>query len=248
MKRIRVLARLDIKPPFVIKPICYEGLRQLGDPSVFAQKYYAQGADEIFYMDIVSSLYQRMLISNEVEKVARQIFVPHCVGGAVRSIDDFSTLFHHGADKVAINTYAVQEDASLINKASRIFGSQAVVVHIQAKRQAGHWECFTDSGRIPSGKDVIAWAKEAEDRGAGEIFVSSVDRDGTGRGFDIDLIGSVVSKVNIPVIAGSGAGSIEDIKKMVSQAKPDAVAVASLLHYDKTTISEIKKAINTLEI
>jgi len=239
--RARIIAKLDIKPPYVVKPVHFEGLRKMGIPTELARKYYEQGADEIVYVDIVSSLYQREIQFSEIEKTANEIFIPFGVGGAVRSVEDFSKLFHIGADKVLINTYAVQENPDIINQASEIFGSQAVVVNIEAKKWDSWYECYTDCGRIRSQKDVIEWAKEVEQRGAGEILIQSVDRDGRQRGFDIELSKRVVDSVDIPVIVSSGAGKLEDIKELIEYAKPSGVAIASLLHYNKCTIGDIKE-------
>lgn len=242
--KVRIIAKLDVKPPNVVKPVHFEGLRRMGAPFELAKKYYLEGADEVFYIDIVSSLYQRNILFEEVEKAANELFIPFGVGGAIRSVDDISKLFHLGADKVAINTYVVQEDASLINRAAEIFGNQAIVVNIEAKRWNSWWECYTDCGRIRSGKDVIAWAKEAEERGAGEILLQSVDQDGRRRGFDLELCKQVVNAVDIPVVVASGAGALEDIREVVEYASPSGVAVASLLHYDIASIGEIKRYLN----
>ncbi len=236
----RIIAKLDVKPPYVVKPVHFEGLRKVGEPSDLAKKYYDQGADEIMYVDIVSSLYQREIIFGDIEKTANELFIPFGVGGAVRSVKDISKLFHIGADKVAINTHVVQEDATLINRAAEIFGNQAIVVNIEAKKWDNYWECYTDCGRIQSGKDVIEWAKEIEERGAGEIFLQSVDKDGRKRGFDLELCKKVVEAVEIPVVVASGAGSLEDIKEVIDYAKPSGVAIASLLHYDTVSVGEIK--------
>jgi len=247
---VRIIVKLDIKPPYVVKPVHFEGLRKMGDPSELAKKYYDQGADELVYIDIVSSLYQRNIIFDEIEKTANELFIPFSVGGAVRSIDDFSKLFHIGADKVAINTYAVQENPDIIDNAAKIFGNQAVVVNIEAKKWGDYWECYTDCGRMQSGKNVLEWAKEVEDRGAGEILLQSVDSDGRNRGFDLELCKQVVDLVNIPVVVSSGAGSLDDIKKVIEYAKPSGVAIASLLHYDKNTIKDIKDYLkeNNIEV
>jgi len=239
--RTRIIVKLDVKPPYVVKPVHFEGLRKVGNPATLAKKYYAQGADEVMYVDIVSSLYQRGIIFDEIEKVANELFIPFGVGGAVRSIEDFSKLFHIGADKVIINTYALQENPNIINEAAQIFGNQAVVVNIEAKSWDGWYECYSDCGRIQSGKDVLEWAKEVEERGAGEILLQSVDKDGRKRGFDVELAKKVVDLVNIPVVVASGAGKLEDIKELIEYAQPSGVAVASLLHYDKYTIQEIKE-------
>ena len=148
MLSTRIIAKLDVKPPYVVKPVHFEGLRKIGSPSEIAKKYYLQGADEIFYIDIVSSLYRREILFREIESVANQLFIPFCAGGGVQSVDDFSKMFHHGADKVVINTFALQKDPEIINKAAEAFGSQAVVVNIEAKSQNGRWQCYTDCGRI----------------------------------------------------------------------------------------------------
>jgi len=238
--KTRIIAKLDVKPPYVVKPVHFEGLRKIGLPTELVKKYYDQGADEVMYIDIVASLYQREILFDTIEKSARELFIPFGVGGGVRSIDDFSKLFHMGADKVIINTYALQENPDLINQAAEIFGNQAVVVNIEAKKWDDYWECYTDCGRIQTSKDVLDWVKEVEERGAGEILLQSVDHDGRQRGFDLELSKKVVDSVNIPVVLASGAGSLEDIKDVVRYAQPSGVAIASLLHYDKYTIDEIK--------
>ena len=239
--KTRIIAKLDVKPPYVVKPVHIEGLRKIGLPVDLAKKDYEQGADEVMYIDIVSSLYQRGIIFEEIEKTANELFIPFGVGGAVRSIEDFSKLFHYGADKVLINTYAVQENPNIINQAAEIFGSQAVVVNIEAKEWDNWYECYTDCGRVQSNKNVLEWVKEVEQRGAGEILLQSVDKDGRKRGFDLELAKKVVESVNIPVVIASGAGKLEDIKELIEYAKPSGVAIASMLHYDLTNIKEIKK-------
>jgi len=236
----RIIAKLDVKPPYVVKPVHFEGLRKMGLPSDLAKKYYEQGADELFYIDIVSSLYQREILSEGIKKTANELFIPFAVGGGVRSIEDFSKLLHMGADKVVINTFAVQNDSNIINQAAEVFGSQAVVINIDAKKWQKNWECYTDCGRIQSGRDVLEWAQEAEQRGAGEILLQSVDCDGRKRGFDIDLAARVVDSVGIPVVVSSGCGSLKDISELIEEANPSGVAIASLLHYDQTTIQDIK--------
>jgi cyclase len=241
---VRIIAKLDVKPPSVVKPVHFDGLRKVGDPSELAKKYYDQGADELFYIDIVSSLYNREILFNEIEQVANKILIPFAAGGGVKSIDDFSNMIHMGADKVVINTYAIQEDPSIIDRASKIFGSQAVVVNIEAKRWENSWECFSDCGRIPSKKEVFEWVKEVQQRGAGEILLQSVDMDGRRRGFDIELASKVVDILEIPVVVSSGAWSLKDIKGLVETANPSGVAIASMLHYDKVNIENIKKYLN----
>lgn len=238
---MRIIAKLDVKPPQVVKPVHFEGLRKIGAPGDLAYKYYEQGADEIFYIDIVSSLYRREILFDLISDTAKRILVPFAVGGGVHTTDDFSRLFHHGADKVVMNTGA-HEDPSRIDAAAKIFGGQSVVVNIEAKQvRENGWECYTDCGRIPSSRDVVLWAKEVEARGAGEILLQSVDCDGRQRGFDIELVKAVVDAVNIPVVASSGAGTLQDILNVAQQAAPSGIALASVLHYDKTTISDVKR-------
>lgn len=244
----RIIAKLDVKPPYVVKPVHFEGLRKIGTPLELAKKYYDQGADEVIYIDIVASLYQREILFDEIEKAANELFIPFGVGGGVQTIEDFSKLFHIGADKVVINTFAVQKNPNIINQAAEIFGNQAVVVNIEAKKWDNWWECYTDCGRIRSEKDVLAWVKEVEQRGAGEIILQSVDHDGRQRGFDKELAKKVVESVQIPVVVASGAGSLEDIKELIEHARPSGVAIASLLHYDKYTINDIKEYLRSVGI
>jgi len=238
---IRIIAKLDAKPPYIVKPVHFEGLRKIGLPAELAEKYYQQGADEVFYVDIVASLYQREILFDEIESVASKFFIPLAIGGGVRSVEDFSKLLHCGADKVVVNTYAVQESPDLINQASKIFGNQAVVLNIEAKQFGNRYDAYTDCGRIPGNRDVIEWAVEAQERGAGEILLQSVDRDGRRRGFDIKLARQVVNAVNIPVVVASGAGSMEDVRQLIEEAAPSGVAISSVLHYDQFTISELKE-------
>jgi cyclase len=245
---IRIIVKLDVKPPFVVKPVHFEGLRKMGLPIDLAKKYYEQGADEIFYIDIVASLYQREILINEIENTANELFIPFGVGGGVKTIDDFSKLFHSGADKVALNTYALQENPEIINHAAKIFGNQAVVVNIEAKRWDDWYECYTDCGRIRSSKDVIKWAQEVESRGAGEIFLQCVDTDGRRKGFDMELAKAVIDSVKIPVVVSSGAGKLEDIKELIENTQPSGVAISSLLHYNDFTIKEIKDYLRTNNI
>ena len=237
---MRVIAKLDVKSSYVIKPIHFEGLRKIGEPEPLAKQYYEQGADEIFYLDIVASLYRREILFDQITKTAKDVFVPFAVGGGVRTLDDMCKLFHCGADKIVINTYALQNDPNIIDKAAHLFGSQSLVVNIEAKRWDSWVECYSDCGRERSGKDVLEWAVEVQERGAGEVLLQSVDRDGRRSGFDIDLIHSVKDKLSIPLVAASGAGSLEDIRQVYKQATPDAVAIASLLYYGNCDIRSIK--------
>jgi cyclase len=239
----RIITKLDIKSKYVVKPVHFEGLRKISLPDEACSKYYTQGTDEIYYVDIVASLYQRSYDLEQIKNSAKSVFVPFAVGGGVRDIDDFSNLFHAGADKVVINTYALQNDPEIIDKAAHIFGSQAVVVNIEAKKWDGWWECYSDCGRIRSGKSVESWTSEVQERGAGEILLQSVDCDGRRRGFDKELLSSVIDKVSIPVVAASGAGSIDDVVDVVKECNPSGVAISSILHYGISTIEDIKNAI-----
>jgi len=238
---VRILVKLEIKPPFVVKPVYFEGLRKVGSPVLLANKYYEQGADEILYIDIVSSLYQRNIVFDIIKETADNLFIPFSVGGGVKTIEDFSELFHIGADKVVINTYAIQNNPNIINAAAKIFGKQAVVVNIEVKEWDHFYECYSDSGKIGTGKELFSWIKEVVDRGAGEILLQSIDRDGAKNGFDIELAKMVVDSVNIPVVISSGAGELKDIKELIEYAKPSGVAISSILHDNDHTIKEIKK-------
>ena len=243
MASVRVIPRLDIKGPNLVKGVHLEGLRKLGDPGAFSARYYAQGADELVYMDIVASLYGRNSLTEIVEKTAREIFIPLTVGGGVRSVDDFKTLLRAGADKIAINTAAIK-DPSILTSAARAFGSQCVVLSIEAKKQNdGRWEAYTDNGRERTGVDAVEWAKKGESLGAGEILLTSVDREGTKKGFDLELLAAVSGSLNIPVIASGGAGCAEHFREAVETGKADAVSAANVLHYDLMTVGQIKAAL-----
>jgi cyclase len=238
----RLIARLDIKGPNLVKGIHLEGLRVIGDPAEHAVRYYEQGADELLYVDIVASLYERNNLVDVVRKTASRIFVPMTVGGGIRKTEDIRELLRAGADKVAINTAAIRRPA-LITEASRIFGSQCIVVSIEAKRRPqGGWEAYTDNGREKTGVDAVAWAQRAVELGAGELLVTSVDMEGTRRGFDLELISAIGPRVPVPLIACGGAGSIEDVASAL-RAGADAVAVASLLHYKTETVESIKSGL-----
>lgn len=231
MKNIRIIPRLDIKGPNVVKGVHLEGLRVLGRPEMFARKYYEDQADELLYIDSVASLYGRNNLEEIVKRTAENIFIPLTVGGGIDSVDEVRRLLRVGADKVAINTAAIR-NPDLIAESARAFGSQCIVVSIQAKmRASGKYECLTDNAREKTGIDVIEWAKRAESLGAGEILLTSVDREGTGKGYDIELVAAVSRLVSIPVIACGGAGSQEHIRDVVLQGKADAVSAASIFHY-----------------
>ncbi len=231
-KNTRIIARLDIKGPNLVKGIHLEGLRILGKPEDFARYYYEQGADELIYMDIVASLYGRNSLLNIVQRTAKEIFIPLIVGGGLRTLEDIQTVLAAGADKVSVNTAAIK-DPSFIARAARRFGSSTIVVSIEAIRnEDGSYEAYTDNGREQTGMNVFEWAQKVTDLGAGEILLTSIDREGTGEGFDWELTRIVSELVPIPVIALGGAGCLEDIYKVIDEGKADAVSMASILHYN----------------
>ena len=242
MPNIRLIARLDIKGPNLIKGVHLEGLRVVGDPGYFARRYYEAGADELVYMDSVASLYGRNNLTEIVSRAAHDVFIPMTVGGGVRSVEDVRTLLRAGADKVAINTAATKRPELITDVAQR-FGSQCMVLSIEAKRAApGRWEAYTDNGREHTGLDVVEWAGRAVSLGAGEILVTSIDQEGTGRGFDVALVRAVSQAVGVPVIASGGMGTFAHLEAVIKEGLVDAVAIARVLHYDTLGIAEIRSA------
>jgi cyclase len=240
MNKIRVIARIDVKNEYAIKGIHLEGLRKVGNPNEMARTYYKHGIDEIIFMDAVAAYYDRNGLSELIQEACRNVFIPITVGGGIRSVDDIKSALKSGADKVAINTKAVK-DPLFIKKASKIFGSQCIISSIEAKKVGlNEWHAYTDNGRESSGKDVVKWAKQLEGLGAGEIMLTSIDQEGTKKGFDIDLYQSVASNVSIPVIASGGMGVGMDAVWLLKKANVDAIAIASVLHYKMETIEEIK--------
>lgn len=245
---VRLIARLDIKGPNLIKGIHLEGLRVVGDPQEYARRYYEAGADELVYMDIVASLYGRNSLTEIIKRAAQDIFIPMTVGGGVRSVDDAKQLLRAGADKVAINTAAIGRP-ELITEVSRRFGSQCMVLSIEAKRVAENkWEAYTDNGRERTGLDVLEWAQRGCELGAGEIMLTSVDQEGTRKGFDVALVKAVAGSVPIPVIASGGMGAPEHLVQVVQEGKADAVAMADVLHYNRLGLSQIRAAAQAAHI
>lgn len=241
---VRLIGRLDIKQNHVIKGVCLEGWRKVGNPDELAAKYYNAGVDEILYMDVVASLYGRNNLTDIVKRAAAVIFVPLCVGGGIRTVGDAEELLRAGADKIALNTAAIAHP-QLISELASSFGSQAVVLSIEAKRtNVQRWEAYTDNGREKSGIDVVEWAKRASGLGAGELFVTSVDNDGTRRGMDVELIGHLTEVVDIPVIAGGGAGSISHVVEAVDAGGADAVALGSALHFDLFPFETLRQTVS----
>jgi cyclase len=237
---LRLIARLDIKGANLIKGIHLEGLRVVGDPQIHAAKYYQAGADEIIYMDTVASLYGRNNLVDVVSRATEHVFVPITVGGGIRSVEDARTLLRAGADKVAINTAAIKEP-KLISQLSDVWGSSTIVLSIEAKKTGDKkWEAYTDNGRERTGLDVGQWAEMGANLGAGEIFVTSVDQEGTRKGFDCELVAEITKRVEIPVIASGGFGSLDHLSQLVKTAKPTGVAIADSLHYNRYSIDQIR--------
>ena len=246
MKNNRVIVRMDIKGPNLVKGIHMEGLRVLGKSDDFAEYYYDNGADELFYQDVVASLYERNSLFELVKKTANAISIPLTVGGGIRCLDDISRLLECGADKVSLNT-SVIKDPNLIDKAAKKFGSSTITIAIEtSKNNENKYLAYTDNGREFTGVDTFNWSKEVESRGAGEILLTSIDNDGTGNGFDEYLVSTVSEKVKIPLIAHGGAGNTNHIVSVIKKANADAVALASIMHYSSFNLIK-KKALSLQE-
>lgn len=227
----RIVARLDIKGPNLVKGVHFEGLRVLGKPEDYARYYYAEGADELIFIDAVASLYGRNSLLDVVERTAREVFIPLTVGGGLRTIEDIRSVLRAGADKVSLNTAAVAEPG-FIRQAAETFGASTVVVSIDAlRRPDGRYSVLTNYGRDDAGVDAIEWAQRAVSLGAGELLVTSVAREGTGKGFEAELLSQIAQAVTVPVMAGGGAGQLEHIREALQDMASDAVALASCLHY-----------------
>jgi cyclase len=241
----RVIPCLDVAGGRVVKGVNFVALRDAGDPVEIARRYDDEGADELTFLDITASSDQRDIILHVIEAVAEQVFIPLTVGGGVRRVDDVRRLLNAGADKVSINTAAVQ-DPALVAAASGRYGAQCIVVAIDARRRqksdaAAGWEVYTHGGRTPTGRDAIAWACEVAALGAGEILLTSMDRDGTREGFDLELTRAVSDAVSVPVIASGGVGSLQDLADGVTRGGADAVLAASIFHYGEATVRAAKE-------
>jgi cyclase len=231
MKALRIIPRLDIKGPNLVKGIHLEGLRVLGKPADFAKYYYDEGADELMFMDVVASLYERNSLHDIISETAKKIFIPITVGGGLRTIKDIKDVLRVGADKICLNTAAIN-NPNLIKEASRMFGSSTIVVAIEAiKESEGKYLAYTDNGREYTGIDVFEWAQKIDELGAGEIVITSVDKEGTGQGFDLDLVTKISNLVSIPVIAHGGAGNKEHIVDVLSKGEVSSAMISSLFHY-----------------
>ena len=244
MKYKRIIARLDIKGPNLVKGIHLEGLRVLGNPETYAEYYFKQGVDELIYSDVVASLYGRNSILKTIKKTAKCISIPLTVGGGIRSIEDIREILSAGADKVVLNTIAIKKP-DFINEAARVFGSSTIAIAIEAtKEKDGSYLAYTDNGRQYTGIEVTRWAAEVEKRGAGEILLTSIDKEGTGEGLDKKLISSIIKKVKIPVVAHGGTGDKIHIKDVFEKTNCDGIAISSLLHYGCLDLMRKKNKVN----
>lgn len=236
----RIIPCLDVNAGRVVKGVNFVDLRDAGDPVEIARQYDQQGADEVTFLDITASSDARDLILPVIKAVADQVFIPLTVGGGVRTVEDVRRLLNAGADKISINTAAIQ-NPNLVRDCSDKFGAQCIVVAIDAKRVGDHWEVFTHGGRNSTGLDAVDWARRVAELGAGEILLTSMDRDGTGKGFDLELTRAVSQAVNIPVIASGGVGNLDDLVDGVTKGAADAVLAASIFHFGQHTIGEAKR-------
>lgn len=235
----RIIPCLDVREGRVVKGVNFVGIRDAGDPVELAKEYNRQGADELVFLDITASHEKRGIMIDVVKSVAKQIFIPFTVGGGLKSVEDIREILCAGADKITINTAAVQ-NPRLIKEAAEKFGSQCIVLAIDAKRKEDSWEVYVNGGRTPTGIDAVEWAKKATALGAGEIMLTSMDRDGTKEGYDIELTKAISTAVNVPIIASGGAGTLESMYEVFEKEAADAVLAASIFHYREYTVEDIK--------
>ncbi len=244
----RIIPCLDVNMGRVVKGISFINLRDAGDPVELAEFYDREGADEVVFLDITASHERRRTVIELASRTAEKVFIPYTIGGGISTIEDIREILRKGADKISINTSAVK-NPSLIRESSKVFGSQCIVVAIDAKsRNGGSWEVYIHGGRTPTGLDAVKWAEEAEKLGAGEILLTSMDRDGTKDGYDLELTKAVVGAVNIPVIASGGAGSLEHLKDVFIYSGADAALVASIFHYGQHSVKEAKEYLRSQDI
>ena len=241
---MRTIARLDVKSGHLIKGIRFEGLRKIGDPGEFAERYYLQGVDELLLIDTVASLYGRSQVAELVESVSANTFVPLTVGGGISSIKEAERMFKLGADKVALNT-AGFGNPTLFSEISSAFGSQSLVGSIHAKESSSGWECMIEQGRERTGMNVFERLRQLIDLGVGEILLTSVDKDGTKLGFDLDLVGQALELSSVPIVVGGGCGSLDHLSQLIGIGTPSGVAIATAFHYGNVTVSEAKDRLST---
>ncbi|KYC52045.1 MAG: Imidazole glycerol phosphate synthase subunit HisF [Candidatus Methanofastidiosum methylothiophilum] len=243
----RIIPCLDVDQGRVVKGIKFVDIRDAGDPVEMAQLYDEKGADELVFLDITASSDKRNIMVDVVERTGDVVFIPFTVGGGLRNIEDIKAILRAGADKVSLNTSAVQ-NPELIKESSRIFGSQCIVLAIDAKRKGASWEVYTHGGRTPTGIDAVEWAKRAENLGCGEILLTSMDADGTKDGYDIPLTKAISEAVTIPVIASGGAGNAEHICEALTKGKADAALAASIFHYEEHSIKKVKEYLRSQKV
>ena len=241
MREVRLISKLEIKSDNVVKPIYFEGLKYIGDPKLLAKKFYDNSIDELILIDIVASLYRRKINLNLIKEVSQNVFIPLTAGGFITSLSDISKILQSGADKVCINTHSLQYDPKLINRAAKKFGSQCIIANLEIKKIDKQWICLSDGGRISSRREVKNWIKELQERGIGEILLQSVDRDGSKKGFDIELFDYLNDSFKVPIIHCSGAGSLEDFKKLKKRINPQSVAFSTVLYEEICSINKIRK-------
>jgi cyclase len=235
----RIIACLDVRDGQVVKGVKFEGLRSAGDPAALARRYNVEGIDELVILDVTATLEKRLAMARTVHAVAAELFIPLCVGGGIRDADDAAAVVEAGADKVSVNSAALA-DPSIITRLARQYGSQAVIVAIDAKREGDHFAVYSRSGTTAASRDAVEWARDAEQRGAGEILLTSMDRDGTRSGFDCEMTAAVSDAVDIPVIASGGAGTFEHFTDVFTRGRADAALAASIFHYAESSVSDLK--------
>lgn len=243
----RIIPCLDIKEGRTVKGVNFEGLRDAGDPVELARRYSDEGADELVFLDITATLEKRKTLIELVQRISTEINIPFTVGGGIKSVEEIEEILKAGADKVSLNS-SIVKDPELINRASKAFGAQAIVAAVDAKKVDKHWDVFIKGGTENTGKDALKWMKEVEERGAGEILLTSMDRDGTKKGFDLELLSQVYKCISIPVIASGGAGTIQHCIDVIKVANVDAVLAASIFHFKEIEISELKRALEAEDI
>lgn len=241
--KTRLIAKLQVKSEHVVKPIFFEGLKKIGLPKEIAKQCYNKGLDEIIIIDIVSSLYQRKINHEQIKHLSKEVFIPIIYAGGIKNLNDISLCLSNGADKVGINTHAIKKKSNLIYRAAKEFGSQCIVVNIEAKKIHNDWYCYTNGGRINSGVKVTDWVVESQLQGAGEILIQSVDRDGYKDGPDFELFSKINSLVRVPLVLSSGFRKLIHFKTLKKMFKPDAVALSSSLHYKELSINKIRKVL-----
>lgn len=247
MKSFRIIPRLDIKQGYLIKGVQMEGWRKVGSPEEYSKFYYQEGADELLLMDVVASLYGRNSLHSLIKDVASNVFIPLTVGGGIRTIDDAYSIFEVGADKLSLNTAAISKP-NFITELAKTFGNQAVVISLEVGFINGRYEVLTDNGRNLTGLDPVTWVKMAEDLGAGEVLLYNVAKDGTGKGFDLNLINLVSDAINLPVIVGGGYGKTEHLEELIENCDVSGMVAAQSLHWNKSSIHEIKSRARDLNL